>query len=338
MSDRLVSGRNSDGVAGIRTQSATDPTLRAGTRFDFSRPQMSLPRPVVPNKTYLITRRVSQRQFWLRPTALTTQIFLYCVAYAAAIFGIKVHAMMVMSNHWHAVITDVRGCYPDFLHRVHLLVAKCINASYGRWENLWSSDDTSVVELCDDDAVFEKIVYTLNNPVAAGLVAFGDEWPGLRTTPEDWAGAPYVVDRPPVHFSDTGKMPAQLELRIVRPPIYGHLSDDALVRGTRLSIQKQETGLRKAILARGGSFLGAEACKTVDPASSPTTPAPRRNLKPRFATRSAARLRDAVNEHKSWLRSYARSVLALVRGAQDVVFPAGTWGRRHTVCVAAYTA
>ncbi len=295
---------------------------------------MSLPRPVLPNKTYLVTRRVSQRQYWLRPTALTTQIFLYCIAYAALLFGIKVHAVVVMSNHWHAIITDVKGCYPDFLHRVHLLVSKCINASYGRWENLWSSDDTSVVELCDDEAVFEKIVYTLNNPVAAGLVEHGDEWPGVRTTPEDWVGAPYVVERPPVHFSKTGKMPERLELQIVRPPIFDRRSDSALALDARASIRRQESSLRTAILRTDGTFLGPEACMRVDPASAPTTPAPRRNLRPRFATRTPSRLREAVKAYRAWIQAYKRSLIALIDGARDAAFPAGTWGRRHTVSVA----
>jgi hypothetical protein len=41
---------------------------------------MSLPRQVLPGSTYLVTRRCTQRQFLLKPTRLTCQIFAYCLA------------------------------------------------------------------------------------------------------------------------------------------------------------------------------------------------------------------------------------------------------------------
>ena len=44
---------------------------------------MSLARPVVPGQTVLITRRCSDRRFFLLPAALINQVLLYCLAVAA---------------------------------------------------------------------------------------------------------------------------------------------------------------------------------------------------------------------------------------------------------------
>ena len=65
-------------------------------------------------------------------------------------------------------MTDPLGTLPRFLQWVHEYVAKCINAMYGRWENMWASEATSVVRLEADEDVLDKIVYCLANPVSAG--------------------------------------------------------------------------------------------------------------------------------------------------------------------------
>jgi hypothetical protein len=49
----------------------------------------------------MVTRRCSQRTFRLRPSALTNQIFKYCIGLAQAKTGVAVHAACVMSNHHH---------------------------------------------------------------------------------------------------------------------------------------------------------------------------------------------------------------------------------------------
>ena len=56
---------------------------------------MSRPRPVLPGVIAMSTRRTTLRHFLLRPDADGTgqNIFLYCLAYAARKFGIRVHAI-----------------------------------------------------------------------------------------------------------------------------------------------------------------------------------------------------------------------------------------------------
>ena len=68
---------------------------------------MSLPRPVVPRIVYLLSRRCAQRQNLLRPDSKVNQIFRFCLAYAAARTGVRVHCYQALSNHYHLVVTDL---------------------------------------------------------------------------------------------------------------------------------------------------------------------------------------------------------------------------------------
>jgi len=87
---------------------------------------MSLPRPVLPNTTYLVTRRCLGRRFLLRPDAALNQLFLYCLALGAQKYGIAVHGLSVMSNHYHLTLTDERGVLPDFMGWLNSQLAKRI--------------------------------------------------------------------------------------------------------------------------------------------------------------------------------------------------------------------
>ena len=114
----------------------------------------------------------------MKPTPLCIQIFTYCLAIAAEKYGILVHAITVLSNHSHIICSDPQGRLPEFMGDLHKLVAKCLNASMGRWENFWASEKPSAVALEKEEDVWDKLVYTACNPVAAGLVAKAEKWPG----------------------------------------------------------------------------------------------------------------------------------------------------------------
>jgi REP element-mobilizing transposase RayT len=105
-----------------------------------------LPRQVLPRQFYLITRRCTQRQFLLRPDSATNNAFLYCLIDAASRCDIDVLLPCAMSNHYHVVIYDRAGRYPEFIEHFHKLLARSQNALRGRWENFWSSEQTCVVE------------------------------------------------------------------------------------------------------------------------------------------------------------------------------------------------
>ena len=60
---------------------------------------MTLPRRVLPGDTCLVTRRCTQRQFLLKPSEAVREVFLFCLAHAAARYDVQVHACLVLSDH-----------------------------------------------------------------------------------------------------------------------------------------------------------------------------------------------------------------------------------------------
>jgi putative transposase len=139
---------------------------------------MTLPRQVVPGYDYLITRRCSERRFFLRPDDDTNNAFIYCLAIAAMRANVQVTFSTAMSNHHHTGIHDPDGNFPVFTEHFHGLLARCQNAHLGRFENFWSSEPTSVVRLVEANDILDKMTYAFTNPTAADLVDTVEEWPG----------------------------------------------------------------------------------------------------------------------------------------------------------------
>ena len=126
---------------------------------------MSNPRPVLPGQCYLLTRRCTQRLMLMRPDRKTNEAFVYCLAVSARKYDIAVMFTVAMSNHHHTGIVDKHGNFPEFIAHFHKLFAKCQNAHHGRWENFWSSEQTSAVRLVSPDDILDKLTYSLCNPV-----------------------------------------------------------------------------------------------------------------------------------------------------------------------------
>jgi len=177
---------------------------------------MTLPRRIIPNATYLVTRRCTQRLFLLKPSTGKTAVFIYCLAVAAQKTGVQIHAIAVLSNHYHTVCTDPEGRLPEFMAYLHRLVATCMNADMGRWENFWASEKPSAVLLENDEDILDKIVYLACNPVTAGLVAKAEHWPGLMAYQ---AGKTLTATRPDVFFRKEGDMAESASITLTPPPL-----------------------------------------------------------------------------------------------------------------------
>jgi putative transposase len=126
-----------------------------------------------------------------------------------------------MSNHYHAVIFDRGGRYPEFVEHFHKMFARSQNALRGRWENVWASEQVCVVKLADPDAVMDKLVYTAANPVQDHLVDRVHHWPGVNGLAALLAGRPLRATRPLHFFRADGPMPDAVELRLTIPPGLG---------------------------------------------------------------------------------------------------------------------
>jgi REP element-mobilizing transposase RayT len=281
------------------------------------------PRRVLPGATYLVTRRCTQREFLLKPSALTNDIFKYVLAFAAARYKIRIHAVCVMSNHAHMVVTDPRANLPEFARVLDSVVAKALNALYQRSENFWAPYSYSAVQLISPDDVVEKIAYTLANPATAGLVEHGRQWPGVWSHPRSIGQPGEVIDRPNHYFTPDGFMPEQVKLEFALPPGFESVEAFQALLVARLS--DLERAAAAARQAEGLEVLGVRRVLKQRHTDRPSTVERRGTLNPRIAA-GDRETRDAVL--KQLVRFLDRHREALHRyctGKRDAIFPRGTY-------------
>lgn len=284
---------------------------------------MTAPRRVLPGTTYLVTRRCSERRFFLRPSPATNEIFLYVLGVAARRHRVAVHAFCVMSNHYHLLVTDMQAQLPAFMQYLDSLVARATNASLGRWEGFWSSDASySAVEHGETNDVVRKAAYVLANPVAAGLVPTGRDWPGLWTAPSDLGTATIRAPRPGVFFSANGSMPESVEIVLATPPGFATASEfqDRVAAALHDLEAKhaEHEGARR-------TFLGRVRVLAQDPLARPTPDEPHRQINPRIAAADRSTRIEMLAQLAAFVRAYRSAWASMKAGVRGVVFPAGTY-------------
>jgi REP element-mobilizing transposase RayT len=284
---------------------------------------VTAPRRIIPGTTYLVTRRCTQRQFLLRPTKLTRRTFLFVLAVAARRYNVQVHAYCVLSNHSHLVLTDPDARLPQFMQYLNSLVARATNASLGRWESLWAPSSYSAVPLTTREDVIARTAYVLANPVAAGLVTTGCEWPGPWSAPERIGGTPVVETRPAQFFSHTGRMPARVELALSVPP--GFASAEEFRRLVLVALADEENKARAEIASSGRRFAGVARVLAQHPFGRPATGEPRRTHNPRAAARDKWKRIEALARLTAFIDRYRAALDERRAGNLDAIFPAGTY-------------
>jgi putative transposase len=290
---------------------------------------MSIPREVLPGQTYMITRRCTQRQFLMRPDRATNNAFVYCLAVAATRYRIEVLFTAAMSNHHHTGIFDPEGNYPAFLEHFHKLFAKCQNALRGRWENFWSSEQTSMVRLAEQGDVLDKLTYALTNPVKDGLVERAHQWPGITSLEATLRGTRLYASRPKHFFRDAGGMPEVVGLSFARPRGFEHLSHVEFATLVADRVRQFEEMMLAERRRTGGRVLGRRGVLAQKVTERPQSREPRRELNPRLAARSKWSRIEALLRNKTFQHAYSTARATFVAGIRNVQFPPGTyWLRR----------
>jgi putative transposase len=284
---------------------------------------VTAPRFVVPGQTYLITRRCSERRFFLTPDRRTLEIFLYCLGEAAQRFDVRVIVWLTMSNHYHAVVEDPRGLLPAFLCQLHKMTARALNARLGRWESFWSAEPTCAPRLVQAGDVLDKSVYALANPVVDHLVQHALVWPGASALAA-LDGREIRLPRPKGSiFREGGPMPAEVVLRAEVPSGWRG-GREAWADAVRRGVADAERAAMAERQVTGRRVVGARAVRAASPWDRPGTVEPRRNLRPHIACRNSERRILELRALVAFRQAYADARHAFVRGLASV-FPWGTY-------------
>jgi len=259
---------------------------------------------------------------------MVNQIVCYCLAYAASIFGVSVHAVAVMSNHLHLVFTDNLGQMPAFMERFDRLVALCVKVYRGIDENLWAPGSYDAVELTTSEAGLEKLLYALANPVEAELVDQAKKWPGVISSPWSHVEVPQTVERPKVYFDPKGKMPEEVSLQFEKLPHFADMSDEAYGEIVASALRQKEKGVAARVSAQGRRFMGRKRVLRQRHITRPKTLRPPKKINPRVAGRNTPSRVAALERLRAFHEAYREAYQKLKEGCRDIVFPPGTYRLR----------
>ncbi|MGE0550476.1 MAG: hypothetical protein AB7R00_25655 [Kofleriaceae bacterium] len=265
-----------------------------------------------------MTRGCAQRQFLLRPDRETNNAFLYCLIEAALKFNVDVISAQMMSNHTHEQTFDREGNIVEFYQRFHTHLAKCINLHRDRWENVWATEQTSVVEPLDREAWIKQLVYIAMNPVTAGLVETVDEWPGPKFVQALLNKETLRATRPQFFRAD-GPMPAVVEYAPTIPPELG--DPDEVIEELRKRIAAEETECART---RTFPVVGRRRILRQSWRSVPTSHRHHRELSPRVASRNKWKRIERLQYNALWLAEY-QAARALWLAGLPAEFPPGTY-------------
>ena len=286
---------------------------------------MTAPRPILAGRTYLLSRRCTQRQFLLRPDPHVENVFLYCLGEAAARYDVTLHAWIALSNHAHLMVRDNHGNLPEFLAHLHRMIARALNAYRGRWENFWAAEQPSTVYLVEAGDRFDKLVYLLANPVADHLVDRVSDWPGACSLPQHLSGRPKTVKRPWAFFRKGGRMPEQVTLRAERPEGFEQLGEQEWIEKLTAAVCAAEQKARDERAKGQRRVLGRKAVLRVAPTDRPRSLEPRGRLSPQVACKNRKNRIDVLAALVRFRVAHREARMLWCAGERQVLFPAGTY-------------
>ncbi|MFN0059442.1 MAG: transposase [Planctomycetota bacterium] len=308
-------------------------------------------RCVLKGATYLITRRTALRQCLLkqRDLPVVEQAIKFCLAHAAAKYGVSLHAFEFLWTHYHLVVTDRLGYLPLFeawLNRHVALIAKILR---GIDENVFSTGSYSAVSLNAPIAgdidqppklletpedLLAAMDYVELNCVESRLVSSPGLWPGvtswLRRLEES-----EVIERPTVFFSKTSDVvPETATLVIEKPPVFRDMDLAEFARMRTERLQAKQASLLADFAERGLKFLGLRNILRMKHTDRATSSERIGGLNPHLAGKDRRIRIGRIQALRAFRRQHRDALIAFATDRM-VEFPAGTYRMRvlHAVNV-----
>jgi putative transposase len=133
-----------------------------------------LPRSVLPDGIVHVTTRGVNGE-WIYRDDEDRLDFLGDFAAVALAFGWECHALCLMGNHYHFVVTTRIRALSAGMQRLNGQHAEAMNTKYGRTGHLFGGRFVS--RIVDDEPYLADVCrYVINNPVRAGLCEHPADW------------------------------------------------------------------------------------------------------------------------------------------------------------------
>ena len=276
------------------------------------------------NTTYMVTKRTMFRIYLLKHSDMVTRIVLYCLGYTLDKRQALLHAFILMSNHFHMLMTCLDGNKPDFFRDFDSLTARALNCHLGRCGAVYDTDSPNALECVERDDIIGKAAYALVNPVTALLCKSRSEWPGGISTYEHLGGTVIRIEKPPIFFSDN--MPDYVEIRIAPPPGFASLEEWQAEVTEEADLLEER--IRDEAARDGKTFKTKDELAKTDRYDNPWGTG-RSGFVPHIAAKSKWARIASIERMQAFREAYREARAAFLAGDRDVEWPYGTYKMRR---------
>jgi hypothetical protein len=151
------------------------------------RPLRHLP----PGTLHEISARTIDGRHWLRPTPAIRSIVVGAIAHAQGKFGLEIHALAVMSNHLHLLVTA--SCPTQvarFMSTVLSTITREVSRLHNRRGRMWDGPYHCIRISAEPAAQIGRLCYVLGHGAKERVVADPRRWPGAHSAGALLDGAP----------------------------------------------------------------------------------------------------------------------------------------------------
>ena len=288
----------------------------------------------IPGYLYEITTNTINGEFLLRPSDEVNRIILGVVGRAQDLTGVRIHAFVFMSTHYHLLVS-VRSTRQKsrFMRMLNGNLSKKLNHHHKRSGTMWHRRFRAIGVAADRETQESRMRYILTHGVKEGLVERTTDWPGASALPwllrdEKLTGiwtdftARYKAQRREGYVWQAGEFEREYEVRITLLPCWEHFAT-----ATWRQLVTNMTEAIEADAARdraGAAVIGVKAVLALEP----THRRPRR-LRRRCAPTVHAVDPEVRRELKRMLLAvrdaYAEASWRFRRGEWRVEFPEDTF-------------
>ena len=228
-----------------------------------------------------VTGRTIQGRLLLRPSQELRSITIGILARAQRLHNVKIHAFVVLSNHYHILLSvNDSKQLADFMCYVNSNLAREAGRLYEWKEKFWGRRYQAIVVSNEEEAQVERLDYILSNSVKEGLVDRPQDWPGAHSVDALLTGEPLEglwFDRTKEYAARVRREDfdylkyATVEILTLDPlPCWSGLSDDQYRERIASLVARIEAEAQARRESQGKKPLGREAILAQERTASPS--------------------------------------------------------------------
>ena len=290
------------------------------------------PRHIPEKSLVAVSCRTIEGTFRLEPKAQINDIFLGALGRALDECDVLLHAVSVLSNHYHLLLTPANAkALADFMHTLQRKTSFEINRLHNRRGPLWEGRYHAVLVTDEEAAQIEQLKYVLSQGCKEGLVARPRDWPGVQSVRALLEGetlAGHWFDRaayfrakqrdPETQVQDHRK---HYEVPLAPLPAWAHLDAETYRNKVADLVDVIEEETTRMHQRQGTRPLGLRKVRARHPFHRPKNLV--RSPRPLVHAATKAQRERYRDNYRTFYAAYREAADRLAEGDRSVEFPVG---------------